>query len=61
MRTKVIGIRNKELGELSDAKKLMKRTLKEVSTIPDKPPRTTFEKGVFTSSNLLYVTDSAMP
>ena len=61
MRTYVIGIRNKAYGEVIEAKKLMKITLKAVSTIPDKPLRTTFEKGVVTSSNLLHVTASAMP
>ena len=61
MRTYVIGIRNKAYGEVIEAKKLMKITLKAVSIIPDKPLRTTFEMGAVTSSNLLKVTDWAIP
>ena len=49
MRTYVIGTRNKAYEEVIEAKKLMKITLKAVSTIPDKPLRTTFEKGVVKS------------
>ena len=48
-------------GEVIEAKKLMKITLKAVSIIPDKPLRNTFEKGAVTSSNLLKVTDWAIP
>ena len=56
----IIGSRNKEYGELREAKKLMNRTLKEVSMIPDKPQRKTLRKGAVVP-NLLNVTDSATP
>ena len=56
-----IGTRNKTYGEVIEAKKLMKITLKAVSTIPDKPLKTTFEEGTFTSLNFLWVRASAMP
>ena len=55
-----IGIRNKVYGEVIEAKKLMKITLKAVSTIPDKPLKTTFENGAVIP-NLLQVMDSATP
>ena len=54
-------MRNKEYGEVIEAKKIMKITIKAVSIIPDKPLRNTFEKGAVTSSNLLKVTDWAIP
>ena len=60
MRIYIIGIRNKEYGEEMEAKKLMNKTLKEMSMIPDKPLRKTFRNGAVWV-NFANVTDSATP